>query len=235
MTTKISVITPTADQPMGIELLEKYMARQTVQPDEWIVSDDGISHARLTMGQKHIARPRTHDKGQSLAQNIIKGLEVVTGNIVLIMEHDDYYAPNHIEVCVNALEKAEAAGSKTQRYYNVEHRCWLVMANVGSSLCNTAFHAKHIPMMHTAARVAFSSNLYSLDRIFWDSMTPRYKVNLHDINTVVGIKGLPGRVGLGLGHRPDKTRPWKYDKDLSKLREWIGDDADNYLIEATDD
>ena len=50
----ITVITPTADQPIGMRLLEKYMARQTVQPDEWIVADDGEVPARLALGQKHI-------------------------------------------------------------------------------------------------------------------------------------------------------------------------------------
>lgn len=45
----VTVITPTADQPTGIALLERYMARQTVKPDAWIVADDGNTPASLTM------------------------------------------------------------------------------------------------------------------------------------------------------------------------------------------
>lgn len=38
---RVSVITQTADRPRGIELCERYMARQKVQPHEWIVADGG--------------------------------------------------------------------------------------------------------------------------------------------------------------------------------------------------
>src|SRR5690606_25010357 len=47
---RISIITPTADRPRGIELCERYMARQTVQPHEWVVADGGHIPAKLTMG-----------------------------------------------------------------------------------------------------------------------------------------------------------------------------------------
>src|SRR5687768_6841694 len=50
----ITVITPTADRPAAWPLAERWMARQTVQPDQWIVADDGIAPAPLTMGQQHI-------------------------------------------------------------------------------------------------------------------------------------------------------------------------------------
>jgi glycosyltransferase involved in cell wall biosynthesis len=225
----ISVITPTADQPTGIRLLESYMARQTIQPDQWIVADDGKEPATLTMGQTHIITPRKNEGGRSLATNILAGLEAATGDVIVIMEHDDWYSSNHLETCLEGLREAEATGSKFQRYYNVHFRCWIVMINIGSALCNTAFLSKHKQKMEDAARLAFIRNVYSLDRMFWDYL-PMNKVNIHEINTVVGIKGLPGRAGLGLGHRPTKERPWKYDKDLSKLREWIGDDANNYIF-----
>jgi hypothetical protein len=44
--------------------------------------------------------------------------------------------------------------------------------------------------------------------------------------TVVGIKGLPGRAGLGVGHRPGTG--WTPDPDFVRLRSWIGDDVDSY-------
>ena len=223
---KISVITPTADQPKGMALAEKYMARQTVQPHEWIVADDGIEPAVLTMGQTHLVRPREHEGGKSLAQNVLAALEHVTGDVVVIWEHDDWYHPEHLEVCRIRLEYAGATGSITQRYYNVEHRAYIVMRNIGSALCNTAFHADLIDHMRKACRTAFDKNSIGVDRHFWDSL-PTDEKDVHAINTVVGIKGLPGRKGLGMGHRPDHR--WRRDKDGATLIDWIGKDAENYL------
>jgi glycosyltransferase involved in cell wall biosynthesis len=223
---KISVITPTADQPKGMALAEKYMARQTVQPHEWIVADDGIEPAALTMGQTHLVRPREHEGGKSLAQNVLAALDRVTGDVVVVWEHDDWYHPEHLEVCRIRLETAGATGSVNQRYYNVEHRAYIVMRNVGSALCNTAFHADHIKLMRRAAQKAFDKGSIGVDRNFWD-MLPAPEKDIHRIDTVVGIKGLPGRKGLGMGHRPDNR--WRKDPQGHVLIDWIGRDAENYV------
>lgn len=243
----ITLITPTADQPTGIALLEKYMAAQTVPFDQWIVSDDGAEKATLNMNQQHLKWPRTFEQGQSLASNIIRALGHANGtrmgrggDIILIIEHDDFYASNHIEVQVENLSNALATGCTTQRYYNVQHRCWREMKNVGTSLCNTAFRKALISTMASAAQRAFDRRAIGLDRMFWDvvmrkgfnlSGSPCMRAHsLHSVHTVVGIKGLPGRAGLGIGHRP-QLRPgaWTQDRDGTQLREWTGAAAANYL------
>lgn len=224
---RISIITPTADQPTGMALCERWMARQTVQPDEWIVADDGNVPATLSMGQLHVVRHRQHDGGKSLAGNMLAALERVTGDVVVVVEHDDWYSPNHIEVCVGRLKAANATGAQTQRYYNVEHRCWIVMQNIGSALCNTAFRADLVPAMRAAAERAFQRGAIGVDRLFWDSVHKGKDV--HRVETVVGIKGLPGRKGLGMGHRPkDRPSRWTADPDLRQLRAWVGDDVEAY-------
>ena len=43
----VSVITPTCDRPVGIRLLEQWMARQTRPPYEWIIADGGRRAADL--------------------------------------------------------------------------------------------------------------------------------------------------------------------------------------------
>lgn len=225
---RISVITPTADQPTGIALAEKWMARQTVQPHEWIVADDGTVPAALTAGQMHIVRTRLHEGGKSLAGNIMAGLQAATGDVIIIVEHDDWYAPNHIETCIARLTRrgGGATGSINQRYYNVQHRVHRLMKNVGSALCNTAFTSDHKRGMFRAAERAFRDGKYCVDRHFWDAL-PRSHWDVHDIDTVVGIKGLPGRKGLGIGHRPDNK--WTPDHDGHMLRRWVGEDADTYM------
>lgn len=219
---RVSVVTPTCDQPLGLLLLERYMARQTVQPDEWIVADDGVEPARLTAGQTHIIRQRREEGGRSLAANMLAALERVTGHVVVVFEHDDWYAPHHIEVCLERLQRAPATGSQWQRYYNVHHRCWRRMRNVGSALCNTAFRADQVPAMQAAAQRVLATGTIGLDRFFWDSI----RGDVHEIDTVVGIKGLPGRMGLGMGHRP--AQGWTADPGMTQLAEWIGEDVENY-------
>jgi glycosyltransferase involved in cell wall biosynthesis len=228
----ISIITPTADQPTGIALLEKYVSRQTVQPDQWIVADDGTVPATLTLGQEHIIRARKQEGGASLGGNVLAGMEAATGDVIIILEHDDWYAANHIELCVEKLKTAQVCGAVWQRYYNVEFQASIVMRNIGSSLCNTAFRKSLSDRMRRAAGKAINARAIGLDRMFWDDVIRTllpHDIAIHDRNTVVGIKGLPGRKGLGMGHNPQAgSRRWDYDKDFTQLRAWIGSDADLY-------
>jgi glycosyltransferase involved in cell wall biosynthesis len=227
---RISVITPTADQPLGMALAEQYMARQTVQPHEWIVADDGTQHARLTMRQTHLRLPRRYDGGRSLASNILEALPEVTGDVILIWEHDDWYAPDHIETCLRTLKHHLATGSLGQRYYNVPLRLYASLTNKGSALCNTALQSSAMDYLKDAALRVLDSGGIGVDRLFWDSL-PAGAGNVHHYNTVVGIKGLPGRKGLGIGHRPRQgfSRRWRRDPDFSLLQAWVGADAARYM------
>lgn len=216
----ITVITPTADRPAAWPHAERWMARQTVQPDQWIVVDDGHEAAPLTMGQEHIRRERTHEGGASLAMNILAAIPRVRGDVVLIVEDDDYYRANHIETCLRHLETHKATGGVWLNYYNVAHRRWRRMRNSCAALCNTAMQAECLPMLECAAREAMARRIYHVDRLFWEQA----KDGLHEEETVIGIKGLPGLAGIGIGHRP---AGWSKD-DGAKLREWIGEDAKFY-------
>ena len=214
---RVSVITPTADQPIGIGLLEGYVASQTVQPFQWIVADDGDKPASLTMGQHHIVRERTLQGGASLALNMLSALDAVTGDYVVIMEHDDYYSPGHIAHCIGI--DSIATGASHIRYYHVDSRMWIRLRSRGSALCCTAFRAEAIPIMQAAAESCLKTGAISLDRSFWRQVNGE----ITDSNTVVGIKGLPGRKGLGMGHNPANS--WTPDPKMITLSQWIGKDA----------
>lgn len=223
---RISVITPTADRPRGIELCERWMARQTVRPHEWIVSDGGKTPARLTMGQVHLHQPSAPGAA-NLAGNILRALDAVTGDVVVIVEDDDHYAPDHLEACADGLRRAPAYGCPRLVYFNVAHRCWIHMANRGSALCQTAFRRELIPEMQRAAREAIAADSFGIDGRFWSSRQHMAQGR----QTVIGIKGLPGTPGLGIGHRP-KSGPgkrWRPDPNLDQLRRLIGADVEHYL------
>lgn len=226
----ITLITPTCDQPIGISLCEQFMARQTIPYDQWIVVDDGLRPAALTMGQEHVVRTRETDctPAQSLCRNLLAAIALSQGDLIVLIEHDDWYAPSHLETIVAQLAGADAmaAGDDRQRYYNVAHRRWRVFDNVGASLCQTAFRRAVLGEFQNAVRRCLRNNWFHVDRTFWDEI-PEFRRSLRRTNTAVGIKGLPGRPGIGIGHRP--TGPlWNADPSLEYLRRAIGADADLY-------
>lgn len=222
----ITVITPTADRPAAWPLCERWMARQTVQPGQWIVADDGDVPAPLTRGQQHVRGPRVAHGPHSLARNLLAALPHVRGDVVLVMEDDDHYAPDHIETCLRHLQRHDATGCTRLRYYNLRARAWRVMANACAALCNTAFRAAYLPVLGCAAeRVLLADDgFYHVDRLFWEAMGGD---GLHQDATVVGMKGLPGREGIGVGHHPG--RHWRRDPAWRRLTEWVGDDAGAYV------
>lgn len=224
----ITLITPTADQPTGIALCEFYMARQTLQHDQWIVADDGVEHARLSMGQEHIKRSREPGcaPAQSLCRNLLGAIPLIEGDIIVVIEHDDAYAATHLDTIVDQLAGASIAGDPKQRYYNVAHRCWRLFDNVGASLCQTAFRRELLPRFETIVRRCLAGSKMGVDRYFWESTRPAER-SLKRTDTVLGIKGLPGRPGIGVGHRPIGSQ-WTPDRELAQLRAWIGEDASFY-------
>jgi len=202
------------------------MARQTRQPDEWIVADGGETPARLSMEQSHyiVRRPAG---ALNFAHNLLNGIEAANGDLLIVMEDDDYYAANHIESIVDLAERGyKLLGSEpVQRYYNVAHRCYKLFNNIGASMCQTAIHRSLFSVFRSAIQTCMARNSFGVDTTLWRSI-PANEWAFTKQMTVVGIKGLPGRAGLGVGHRPDAK--WTPDPQFVKLRSWIGDDVNFY-------
>lgn len=223
---RLSIITPTAGRQAGIALAERWMARQTVQPFEWIVADGGMAPAVLTEGQRHLHAP-SRPGPANFAGNVLRALDAVTGDAVVIVEDDDYYFPNHLQLCRDGLVNQAAYGCATLNYFNVAERCWIRMSNRGSALCQTAFRVDLIPQMQESARRALGARGYGVDGGFWGGMTSLAR----GATSVIGIKGLAGTPGLGIGHRPRqgaRRHQWRSDPTLAKLQEWIGADVEHY-------
>jgi hypothetical protein len=223
---KISVLTPTADRPVAFALVEKYMARQTMQPDEWIVADGGEGPTKCTMGQRHLHEARPPGAA-NFAENLLRGAASVTGDIIIFFEDDDWYAPNHIETIIGQLNGAALlAGDDQQRYYHVGQRCWRIFQNKGASLCQTAMRRSVLPRFEAVVRECLAAGKFHIDYTLW-MRTPDSERSLARTDTVLGIKGLPGRAGLGIGHRPSGPL-WNRDPALTQLRAWIGQDVGLY-------
>jgi Glycosyl transferase family 2 len=214
---------------VAFALCERWIRAQTRQPDEWIVADGGGTPAVPTMGQVHLYAPGVPGAA-NFRENLLRGLAAVSGDVVVFVEDDDYYAPRHLERIVAQVTAPGVgiAGDDQQRYYNLPQRCWRVFQNRGASLCQTAIRRDAIPFLERAIRYASRiGGGYGVDGALWEDIPAEFK-SLERTQTVTGIKGLPGRSGLGIGHRPNGGH-WTPDRDGSRLRAWLGADADVYL------
>lgn len=234
----VTLVTVTCDQPTGLRLCEQWMRQQTIPLGslQWIVVDDGLDAATVTCGQQYIRRARDPQTSgaASLCRNLLAALPEVGGDQVIVIEHDDYYAPTHLEGMLAQLATPGilAAGDDKQRYYHVGARRWKVYQNRGAALCQTGFHRELLPLFHEVIEECLAADVYGVDARFWSRLPADQKLLEHTA-TVVGIKGLPGRTGLGVGHRPATIARWAPDPTLERLRQWIGDDAAAYAECAT--
>ncbi len=227
----VSVVTPTCDRPVGIRLLERWMACQTQAPDEWIIADGGQRATSLQHDQRHLYDDSVPPGVANFHANLERGIQAATGDLIIIMEDDDWYAPTHLETIVAQLTQPgiTIAGDDQQRYYNLDRRCWRLMQNKGASLCQTGFHRALIPTIlgviaGRRARVRSANPVertraIGVDAYLWRSQ-PRRAWALTHTATVVGMKGLPGQPGLGVGHRP--RGGWTPDPEGTQLRAWVG-------------
>lgn len=231
---KISVITPTGGRHLSFKLCELWMSRQKRKPDEWIVVDDYLEPTKTFMNQK-IIRPQPFWKNGdiTLARNIIKGLEVATGDIIFIMEDDDWYHPDYIEFFESKYSEDKdlmLLGEGITPYYNVFNNKWMVNTNVKhAGLFQTSFRKDIIlEVLYITLKKQEKKEIY-IDSAIWNI---ECKKNLYflDKPLSVGIKGLPGRVGLGYFHTKDYPNTTQQDTFLrKKLCQWIGNkDKEKY-------
>ncbi len=228
----ISVITPTCDRPLGILSLERWMARQTLYPDEWIIADGGQVPVSCTRGQIHLHQPSPPGVANFHA-NLEAAIGAASGDLIICAEDDDWYAPTHLAWMHDALQRpgVTIAGDDQQRYYNLKYGCWRHMQNRGAALCQTGFHRRLIPTfleviaarrrLVTSADPTERRRAIGVDAYLWQSQ-PRDAWHLAQPKTVVGIKGLPGQIGLGVGHQEARMAHWTPDPHGHQLIAWIG-------------
>jgi len=225
----VYALTPTGNRPQGLALLGEYLNAQTYRGElTWVVVDDCYPFTHVPKMRPGIRTeviypewlwaPGMNTQSISMAA----GLEhVPTDAALLVLEDDDVYLPNHVSNLLQALETSELAGEKVSRYYNVATGTHRVLPGTRhASMASSGVRGRGLNVLKTICR----SHKTRLDFTLWQSFVGVKRL-LNTAN-VVGIKGLPGRPGIGVGHRRNFGRP----DDGSVLREWIGDLAHNYGI-----
>lgn len=223
----VSLITVGGGRPEAFALCETYMKRQTYKGSlQWIVVDDNPADPiKCTMGQELYLGPLTWRKGINTQRyNLAYGLSKVKGDFVFIIENDDWYAPSYLDVYLSFLKHTAAVGECNTVYYSLKERSYRYMRNYKhASTCQTAFRKGSIPFFENALH---SGDLY-FDITFWQKALGNNirHILFHGMGLCVGIKGMPGRDGIGVGHRPSNFTPDEKGTVLSTL---IGLDAKLY-------
>jgi hypothetical protein len=223
----------TGSRPQAFALCNRWMSNQEYQGAvRWLVVDDGESPQTITLNRanwtiEHIRPTPFWKPGQNTqARNILAGLSLVRPeDRLVIIEDDDYYAPGYLEAASAWLDHHDLAGEALARYYNVKSGLFLNCNNNGhASLCSTAMKGSAI--IHF--REVVERKLDFIDMTLW--RTYQGMKQLYSSRLCVGIKGLPGRAGIGAGHRLSRTRNTvQSDSDGSLLSAWCGDDWTYYL------
>jgi len=227
----IALITPTGARPDQIRLCSKFMKAQTIKDVVWIIVDDALPRSTDFIKEdfkegwtieKIYPEPFWQFGQNTQGRNIAAAMQRVkelNPDAIFIIEDDDYYSPTYIEKMLVKLQGYDLAGERNTIYYNVRLRRWCRNGNaLWSSLFQTAFTMAVVPVFEKLYGEKF------IDLELFKNI--RNKNLFNDGDYGIGIKGQPGRAGIGAGH--GWIRNMIPDPDMSKLREFIGEDYKYY-------
>jgi len=148
----------------------------------------------------------------------------------VILEDDEYYAPTYVEEMTRRLVQHEVVGIKGARYYHIVSGGYMVMGGGWhASLAETAFRSSYLPELNVLADNGAFPTL--LDVIMWRRLRTSDRTLLFsdsDQPLYCGIKGLPGRPGIGIGHRTASYHLVD-TSDRAILKRWVPKDYQVYL------
>jgi hypothetical protein len=204
------------------------MPAQTVQPDQWIIVDDGqkpYGTKGLPEYAEHIRRDPSNDPpGHTIGLNMAVALNHVRHEHVIMMEDDDWYSPYYLAYMTGLLIGHPLVGLWGTNYYHVKSRGWREMGRNGhAALAVTGFHNEMIP----ALRMVIPGDIQFDLRIWRAYGNMGRLVAGRTLGMHCSMKGLPGRAGAGVGHKK-RTGYYMPDLTYTKLRQWCKD-ADIYI------
>ena len=233
---KITLITPTGGRPEAFALCKKWIAAQTLPPDQWIIVDDGpepLECAGLPDFACYIRRePQASDPPHTLVVNVDAALSYIVGDKILFIEDDEYYAPEYVQIISGLLDQYQIVGIGHSKYYHLPTGGYFQHANTKhASLAQTAFRREMLPLVRACVNLGMEKTW--LDDNLWKEAQKSNGIKSYifkdeQVSLYCGIKGLPGRAGIGIGHKP-KTYKDQDDQERGILRQWIPRDYQVYL------
>ena len=151
----VSVITSTHNRPQFIPRLIKAYNNQDYEHDlmEWVVLDDGtesVEHFFKAAGEhvRYLSSPKKLTMGEKL--NILN--KNALGDVIIVMDDDDYYAPTRISSVVKAMTKDPwtlVAGSSKVYMYSTDTK---------EIYCAGPYHENHALNCTLAYRPSYLKN-----------------------------------------------------------------------------
>lgn len=238
----IHLITPTGARLEALTLLVRYMQRQTVTDWRWTILDDcepataiEAAFPQSIDSRIEIYRPAWRWKPGKNTQNmnmraLIDRAFAVGFDLLFVIEDDEWYSSRYLESMIERHRATDMLIGQTQaHFYNVRLRHARILPNFEhTALCRTAVNSAGARLMHEVFSMPQWPQGEHGDRVMWN-ICPSNQKNLFTLDRPlnVGIKGMPGRDGIGTGH--DRIKRDKIaDPKLKLLRNWIGRDADAY-------
>lgn len=217
----ITAITPTSDRTLCFALLQLWVLRQTLKPDQWIVIDDGevpaVPKLKFITYIRRGKKPNEPKITQRL--NLLEGLPLIQGDIIFFLEDDDYYAPNYIKSMIEHLGDKAAVGICKARYYHIKKLAYLRHNNIShASLGSTAIRSYLLPQL----RKAIEDERDHIDMNLWPKIKENSVLFTDDEQVLhCSFKGMPGKPGIGLAHESDYYfSSGGRDPELKTLIEW---------------
>lgn len=212
------------------------MSQQSLKPDQWIVVDDGFTpmdKRGLPSYGCYVRRlPKVCDPKHTLVVNVAEALPLIEGDRVLFWEDDEYYAPKYIEEMDKWLNQFPLVGIGWAKYYHLYTGGYIQNSNSQhASLAQTAFTSQVMPLIQKCVDMGMEKDW--LDCNIWREAKKqgiRHVVIRENEgeSLFVGMKGLPGRFGIGIGH--NTTSYTRHDtKDREVLKKWCPKDYQIYL------
>jgi len=221
---KVCAVTCTGGRPELFELCKRWVMRQTLPVDYWIVAtDNGEKIENLPQFARHIHVDRVMGPGPNtdfVPNHTLRNalLMVPDHHCAVVFEDDDWYAPDHVHRCVEHLGNGhEVVYGATWVRYHLPTRCW-------NTKMRKAPGEGRVCIRSDAVR-KYAASL--VNRPLYEGPTDGRYPGF----STVGIKGvgygLPGRPGASDMHKGLKSV--NHDPDYAKFRSWLGPDAEAYI------
>lgn len=225
----LTLLTATGCRNSAFSICQQLMMQQTYRGKvHWIIVDDGETPQDLTFLRENwtltIVRPEPFWKEgvNTQARNLIAGMTYVNKDAkLLVIEDDDYYDPNYLQMVDGWLNKHDLVGECMSRYYNFATRKHRQLSNnQHASLSSTAMKADAI----YAFERELKPQVKFIDINLWRNFNGAKQ--LYPTKMVVGVKGLAGRKGIGMGHSSEFNG--QIDAHHEVFKRWIGKQASLY-------
>lgn len=235
----IALITPTGARRAQFNLCMQWMRRQTYTGRVvWLIVDDADPVTTDAVDENF--KPdwtiiKVHpipvwEPGQNTqSRNLITGLYVLRDNYpnikaIFFIEDDDYYRPQYLQRMMDHFDGVKVLGELNTVYYNVVYRTYFINRNTShSSLFQVAIRPEMIELFQSIIYDKFIDFKF-YQRLHAEGFVSRGEVGFfNENNLAIGMKGMPGRAGIGAGH--GRLMNMLPDANMIYLRNQIGEDA----------